>query len=135
MAAGAHRCHRQTNNFCQTIEIDMKQTVRKDGLVSLEPAEGMILHDTRTDACSGGVTVPQSRVADFEEVPESDIPKYTEADYKAEVRQLIAERYSIEDELALQRQKDAKPEQYAEYDAFCEECKVKAKALLSSPET
>lgn len=48
--------------------------------------------------------------------------------YEEKVVQLIRERYSIDDELAIQRQRDSKPSEFAEYNAFCEECKQKAKA-------
>lgn len=47
--------------------------------------------------------------------------------YEEEVERLIRERYTIGAELALHRQKDTKPEEYAEYYAFVEECKRKAK--------
>ena len=38
--------------------------------------------------------------------------------------------YSISQELAIQRQKDRKPTEYQEYDAYCERCKYKAKEIL-----
>ena len=46
------------------------------------------------------------------------------------VSRFIRERYSIDDEMAVLRQKDTKPEEYEAYNAFCEECKAKAKAEL-----
>lgn len=42
-----------------------------------------------------------------------------------EINALIRERYSISDELAILRQRDTKPEEFAEYNAFVEECKAK----------
>ena len=36
----------------------------------------------------------------------------------------IRKRYSISQEFSILRQKDLKPEEYAEYYAYCEECKV-----------
>ena len=50
--------------------------------------------------------------------------------YEQRVVQLIREKYSIDDELALQRQRDSKPEEFAEYNAYCEECKAKVKEEL-----
>lgn len=44
-----------------------------------------------------------------------------------EVNELIRERYSLSDELAILRQRDEKPEEYKEYFAFCEECKKQVK--------
>lgn len=46
------------------------------------------------------------------------------------VDMMIRCRYSISDELALLRQRDSKPEEFAEYNAFVEACKAEAKTLL-----
>ena len=46
------------------------------------------------------------------------------------VSRLIRERYSIDDEMAILRQRDTKPNEYEAYNAFCEECKAKAKAEI-----
>ena len=46
------------------------------------------------------------------------------------VSRLIRERYSIDDEMAILRQRDTKPEEYETYNAFCEECKARAKAEI-----
>ena len=43
------------------------------------------------------------------------------------VSRLIRERYSIDDEMAILRQRDTKPDEYEAYNAFCEECKARAK--------
>ena len=42
----------------------------------------------------------------------------------------IRQRYSMDDEFALDRQKDRKPTEYAEYDAYCERAKAYAKEIL-----
>ena len=47
--------------------------------------------------------------------------------YAQEVERLIRRRYSLGAELALGRQKDKKPEEFAKYDAYCEECKQQAR--------
>ena len=52
--------------------------------------------------------------------------------YEQRVVQLIRERYDIDAELAILRQRDSKPEEFAEYNAYCEECKAKAKELCQS---
>ena len=41
---------------------------------------------------------------------------------------LIREKYSQDAEFAILRQKDSKPEEYAEYNTYCEECKTKVKS-------
>ena len=48
------------------------------------------------------------------------------------VSRLIRERYSIDDEMAILRQRDTKPEEYEAYNAFCEECKAKARKEIYS---
>lgn len=50
-----------------------------------------------------------------------------EKKYKDKVKQLIQEKYDIDDELAIQRQKDTKTLEYQKYNNYCEECKRKAK--------
>ncbi len=42
----------------------------------------------------------------------------------------IRKRYSVNQELAILRQRDVKPEEFAKYNAFVEECKAKIKAEL-----
>ena len=47
--------------------------------------------------------------------------------YEELVVQFIRERYTLDDELAIQRQKETKPDEWSGYFAYCEECKAKAK--------
>lgn len=53
-----------------------------------------------------------------------------ETDYIALVDKKIRRRYSISSELAILRQRDTKPEEFAEYNAYAEACKAEAKAEL-----
>lgn len=46
------------------------------------------------------------------------------------VESKIRRRYTISAELAILRQRDSKPTEYAEYNAYCEQCKVKAREEL-----
>ena len=48
--------------------------------------------------------------------------------YEERVEQLIREKYSISDELAILRQRDSKEDEFREYYEFCEKCKAKARA-------
>ena len=50
--------------------------------------------------------------------------------YKSLVEELIREKYTISDELAIQRQRDEKPEDFNNYYQFCEDCKLEAKKKL-----
>ncbi len=58
-----------------------------------------------------------------------ELEHYKGFDYSTLVDMFIRSKYSVSDELAIQRQRETKPEEYQEYYAFCEECKAKAKAL------
>ena len=50
--------------------------------------------------------------------------------YPVLVQELINEKYSIYDELAIQRQRNTKKAEFNEYNAYCENCKARAKELL-----
>ena len=43
---------------------------------------------------------------------------------------MIAERYSLVEELALHRQRDVKVEEFAAYNDYCEQCKLIVKGAL-----
>ncbi len=66
------------------------------------------------------------------EIREVEIPEPTPyvPTYEERVVQLIRERYDLDAELAILRQRDSKPEEFAEYNAYCEECKIQAKEEL-----
>lgn len=50
--------------------------------------------------------------------------------YPQLVQELINKKYSVYDELAILRQRDTKPEEFNEYNAYCEQCKAQAKEML-----
>ena len=54
-------------------------------------------------------------------------PKRVSETYKQKVERLIRKKYSVSDELAILRQRDTKPDEFSEYNSFCEECKRQAK--------
>lgn len=58
----------------------------------------------------------------------------TDALYAQEVERRIRKRYSLGAELSLSRQKDEKPDEWAAYYAYCEECKAEAKAEVYGEE-
>lgn len=99
-------------------------------LIELSSDNGYI-HKIGTDTYfkKGIITGNQD---DYEEVLE--MPKYTRQEYIDKVRELIKERYTIEDEIAINRQRDTKAIEFEEYNTFCEECKVRAKEILSNKE-
>ena len=93
-------------------------------------ADGKWLHRIGTEAYFKRAIMGKNGTADFEEV--DDVPKYTDAEYSERVNALIRERYNESRELSILRQRDEKPTQFAEYYAYCEECKSRAKAELST---
>lgn len=54
--------------------------------------------------------------------------------YKNEIIRRIRQRYSIDDELSIQRQKDEKPEEFEEYNAYVEQCKAEIKEKMDDKE-
>ena len=59
-------------------------------------------------------------------------PRPQPIDYEQLVVSKIREKYSIDQELAILRQRDTKPQEFAEYDAFVEQCKVEAKEVINA---
>lgn len=47
--------------------------------------------------------------------------------YEQRVQQSIRERYSVDEELAILRQRDTKPDKFAAYYEYAEQCKAQAK--------
>jgi hypothetical protein len=76
--------------------------------------------------------------SDFNEDLTFSIEKYTsrkqqedKIKYKREVERLIALRYDVHDELAIQRQIYEKPQEYQEYFDYIELCKQEAKNAIN----
>ena len=53
-----------------------------------------------------------------------------EMKYPIVVEQKTRRRYSVSAELAILRQRDTKPQEFAEYNAYCESCKAEAREEL-----
>ena len=68
---------------------------------------------------------PNGIVVDIEE----DIPKLAPIPYEQRVVSRVRERYSIDDELAILRQRNTKPEEFSEYNAFVERIKAEERAV------
>lgn len=47
--------------------------------------------------------------------------------YEDRVVELIRQQYTIDVELAILRQRDTKPNEFAQYNAYCEQCKQTAR--------
>ena len=55
-------------------------------------------------------------------------PKTYDAVYGSEVEKRIRKKYSLSAELAILRQRDDKPEEFAAYNTYVEQCKAEVKA-------
>lgn len=74
---------------------------------------------------------------DFNEDMTFSIEKYNarkqkenENDYENKIVRLIRQKYNINQELAILRQRDTKVEEYQEYFDYVEECKARVKSEL-----
>ena len=50
--------------------------------------------------------------------------------YETEIIRRIRKRYTVNEELAILRQRDTKPEEFAEYNSYVEQCKAEVKQEL-----
>ena len=58
--------------------------------------------------------------------------KFNQMSYEDLVVLFIREQYSIDEELAIQRQRETKVSEFNEYNSYCEKCKSKAKELSNN---
>ena len=75
-------------------------------------------------AIVNGVLVVRDKSAELAEIKNT-------IEYPQLVENKIRTKYSVSAELAILRQRDTKPEEFAEYNAFCELCKAEAKNELN----
>lgn len=84
----------------------------KDGYRTFNPSHEQIIAD--------GWEVYTPPVREAVEVP-------LEEQYKQRIIELVREEYSVDDELAILRQRDTKIDEFNVYNSFVEECKQQAK--------
>lgn len=69
------------------------------------------------------------KIAEMQAAQEQAEKEYWQSiPYEDAVNAKIRERYTESQEFAILRQKDEKPEEYAEYYTYCENCKAFVKA-------
>lgn len=61
-------------------------------------------------------------------------PKSWNTLYENMIIRKIRTKYTVNQELAILRQRDSKPEEFAEYNAFVEKCKAEVKEELKVEE-
>lgn len=73
----------------------------------------------------------REEIAEMQEAQERAEREYWQnIDYAEAVDAEIRKRYTESAEFAILRQKDEKTEEYAEYYAYCEECKQTVKEMI-----
>lgn len=61
------------------------------------------------------------------EIREVETTATSSLSYEERVVELIRQRYSLDEELAILRQRDSKADEFEEYNTYCEQCKAQAK--------
>lgn len=100
------------------IEKGYRIRIVKDGMQIFNPSEEMILADGWEPYVPPTPTITEQE------------PDYSGMTYDDLVDMFIREKYSSSNEYAILRQRDTKPDEFAEYFAYCEDCKSRAKEIL-----
>ena len=97
--------------------------------------DGNIIKDEHTEIHTRTVPIMEMVYRDMteEEIAELDKAEsdyWKSIDYEEAVDNEIRKKYSASAEFAILRQKEEKPDEYAEYYAYCEECKAYVKGMI-----
>ena len=84
-------------------------------------------HGIANYAIVNGALVERDKTAELSRIKNT-------VEYPQLVEKKIRTKYSVSAELAILRQRNSKPEEFAEYNAFCEQCKADAKTELNIKE-
>ena len=98
-------------------------------------AEGHIVAEEHTEIRTRTVPIVEMVYRDMtdEEIAELDnveLEYWKNVDYEEAVDNEIRKKYSASAEFAILRQKEEKPDEYASYYAYCEECKSFVKGMI-----
>ena len=66
-----------------------------------------------------------------EEIAQIEAIEDPQIDYDTEVNRLIRQRYTASQEFSILRQRDEKPDEFAEYNEYCEWCKSEIKRIYN----
>lgn len=86
--------------------------------------------------CENGIyrdLTPEEITAMQEQAEQAEREYWASIPYDEAVNTKIRERYSVSQEFAILRQKDEKPEEYAEYFSYCEDCKAFVRSKKETP--
>ena len=106
----------------------MRQTFEKDGKVCIfEVVDDRVMATVQIGGKWVANPTLEAFLADGWREYVAPDPTPIQPTYEERVVELIRLRYDINSEFAILRQRDSKPEEFAEYNAYCEECKLQAK--------
>lgn len=74
---------------------------------------------------NGAIVYEYEPIQDMPVEEEQPTPEMT---YEQQVVAKIREKYSVDDELAILRQRDTKPDEFEAYNAYAEACKMSVKS-------
>ena len=97
--------------------------------------EGNVVTEEHTEIRTRTVPIMEMVYRDMteEEIAELDnveLEYWKNVDYEEAVDNEIRKKYSASAEFAILRQKEEKPDEYASYYAYCEECKSYVKGMI-----
>lgn len=106
----------------------MRQTFEKDGKVrSFEVTDCRVMATLQIGSTWVANPTLKAFLSDgWREYIASEPTPY-QPTYEERVVDLIRLRYDVNAELAILRQRDSKPDEFTEYNSYCEECKRKIK--------
>ena len=71
--------------------------------------------------------LPKQELVLTEEQIQKELERAKEQEYENKIVALIRKKYNVNQELAILRQRDTKPEEFAEYNEYVEQCKAEVK--------
>ena len=75
--------------------------------------------------------LPREEIVLTEEQIQAEIELAKQQQYENQIVSKIRQKYNVNQELAILRQRDSKPQEFAEYNAFVEQCKAEVKKELN----
>lgn len=71
--------------------------------------------------------LPHKEIVLTKEQIQKEVEKAKEQEYENKIVSLIRQKYNVNQELAILRQREVKPEEFAEYNEYVEQCKEQVK--------
>ena len=134
MATSARRRSGEKYNFCNNLNYNnMQKTYRLSiNMWALDTDADHILHRIGSKDYSEIRHTIVKDPEEWEEIAVADIraaeqAREAKATYKSRVISLIRQRYDNDDETAILRQRDTKPDEFVAYNTYVEQCKAQAK--------